>query len=245
MLNNNKIYDNSILVRFLAKAKNKKVQKRVISLLSVIVLLATLNQTKLIADTLERVATCGIAEHAHAEDCFNDAGEIVCGFEEHVHTDACYQQRPVKESSAEEDVTSEAGVLEAPVAEMSVELSDVAENDEAVYATSDEAVVSGDVEEIPLETVIELGEDEEESENTNDPVDNEAAIAIESEKTAPIYDFEGRDYVALSEILPVLSLRMEEVTDVLAVLDDEQDTSPIIIEKIEQDFIIYVIDRFA
>ena len=243
---NNNTYNNNIsadrtLIGFLAKARNKKVQKRIISLLSVVVLLVTLNQTKQIADTLQRIPMCGIAEHMHDEVCVNEAGEYICGLEEHAHTDACYQQRPMDIEEAVEAEVLETHALEAPVAETSVELSDEGEIAEPAPTVDDEAVVSGDVEEIPSETVVELGEDEEATDEALTP----AAMPLETEESSPVFDFEGRDYVALSEILPVLPLQMEEVVDVLAVLDEDQETSPIIIEKVEQDYTIYVIERFA
>lgn len=238
---NNNISADRTLIGFLAKARNKKVQKRIISLLSVVVLLVTLNQTKLIADTLQRIPMCGIAEHMHDEVCVNEAGEYICGLEEHVHTDACYQQRPMDIEEAVEAEVLETDALEAPVAETSVELSDEGEIAEPAPTVDDEAVVSGDVEEIPSETVVELGEDEEATDEALTP----AAMPLETEESFPVFDFEGRDYVALSEILPVLPLQMEEVVDVLAVLDEDQETSPIIIEKVEQDYTIYVIERFA
>ena len=247
MLNNNTSNNNtsadSTFIGFLAKARNKKVQKRIISLLSVVVLLLTLNQTKLIADTLQRIPMCGIAEHTHEEACVNEAGEYICGLEEHVHTDACYQQRPTDIEEVVEAEELETDGLEAPVAEISLELNDEGEIAEPASTVDDEAVVSGDVEEIPAETVVELGEGEVTVDDT--PLDTIAVMPAESEASSPVFDFEGRDYVALSEILPVLPLQMEEVVDVLAVLDEDQETSPIIIEKVEQDYTIYVIERFA
>lgn len=113
-ISNNNISADRTLIGFLAKARSKKVQKRIISLLSVVVLLVTLNQTKLIADTLQRIPMCGIAEHMHDEVCVNEAGEYICGLEEHAHTDACYQQRPMDIEEAVEAEVLETDALEAP-----------------------------------------------------------------------------------------------------------------------------------
>ena len=82
-------------IREYSKRNNKKrILKRVVSLLCVVVLLFTMNTLKRNANTLERIPMCGLIEHIHGSECFNDAGELVCGMLEHVHTDACYQQSP-------------------------------------------------------------------------------------------------------------------------------------------------------
>ena len=82
-------------IREYSKRNNKKrILKRVVSLLCVFVLLFTMNTLKRNANTLERIPMCGLIEHIHGSECFNDARELVCGMLEHVHTDACYQQSP-------------------------------------------------------------------------------------------------------------------------------------------------------
>ena len=85
--------------------------RRIIAILSAFVLLFTLNSLKFRADTLQRIAMCGLEEHTHTEACYNEAGELVCGLTEHEHTDACYQQRPVHEPAEEAPV--EDGLLDA------------------------------------------------------------------------------------------------------------------------------------
>ena len=82
--------------RAVRKAGRKRMRKRCVALLSAFILLFTMNLVKLPADTLERIATCGLAEHAHTDACYDDAGDLTCGLAEHVHTDACYQTRPLK-----------------------------------------------------------------------------------------------------------------------------------------------------
>ena len=73
----------------------KRIFKRGVSLLCAVVMLFTMNTLKRNADTLERIAMCGYAEHVHSESCF--VGDVLsCGMTEHIHTDACYQQTPVK-----------------------------------------------------------------------------------------------------------------------------------------------------
>ena len=34
---------------------------------------------------------CGIEEHIHNEDCFDEEGNLICEIEEHVHTEDCYK----------------------------------------------------------------------------------------------------------------------------------------------------------
>ena len=76
------------------KYSRKRLLKRAVSLLCVVVLLFTMNTLKRNANTLERIPTCGLAEHSHSSACYNKAGKLVCGMQEHVHTDACYQEAP-------------------------------------------------------------------------------------------------------------------------------------------------------
>jgi len=79
---------------FTKKGNRRRLLKRVVSLLCVVVLLFTMNTLKRNANTLERIAMCGIQEHIHTAGCYNSSGELVCAIQEHIHTDACYQQSP-------------------------------------------------------------------------------------------------------------------------------------------------------
>ena len=92
---------NQSLEQMLATARNKRLRRRVLAFLSAFVLLLTVNGTKFTADTLERIEGCGLAEHAHAAECYDADGNLTCGLVEHVHTDACYQTRPVKQTADE------------------------------------------------------------------------------------------------------------------------------------------------
>ncbi|MBQ6121951.1 MAG: hypothetical protein IJI59_09440, partial [Clostridia bacterium] len=79
---------------FTKRGNRRRLFKRVVSLLCVVVLLFTMNTLKRNANTLERIAMCGLQEHTHTAGCYNSSGELVCAIPEHVHTDACYQQSP-------------------------------------------------------------------------------------------------------------------------------------------------------
>ena len=61
-------------------------QQRAIALLSVLVLLTTGITLKKNADTLERLAACGIAEHLHGAECYDAGGALICGLTEHVQS---------------------------------------------------------------------------------------------------------------------------------------------------------------
>ena len=77
-----------------SKAKRKRVLKRLIALLSAVVVLFTFNTFKMTAVTMERIASCGYPDHAHSVEagCYDAEGNLVCG--RHVHTDACFQSAP-------------------------------------------------------------------------------------------------------------------------------------------------------
>ena len=88
----------------LKKIKRRRILRRVIAMLSVVMILMTMNTLKKQADTLEHFATCGLVEHTHDVACYDDSGVQICGLEEHVHTDACFQQRPISEPVQEIEV---------------------------------------------------------------------------------------------------------------------------------------------
>lgn len=47
---------------------------------------------------------CEMEGHAHDDDCYNDANELICTIEEHIHTDECSEQGELtKEEQAEVD----------------------------------------------------------------------------------------------------------------------------------------------
>lgn len=74
--------------------KNRAVRKRFrrwMSVVAVVVVFITTYATVLPAITLEKTASCGIEEHQHSDECYDD--ELICGQEEsegHHHDDSCY-----------------------------------------------------------------------------------------------------------------------------------------------------------
>ena len=101
------------LERTIDRAKKRRARIGVMMLLSAIVTVFTFNRLTFRADTLERFAACGLAEHTHTEACYNETDTLICGLEEHIHTDACYQARPIK---TDIDITE--GALESENIEM-------------------------------------------------------------------------------------------------------------------------------
>lgn len=181
-------------------------------MLSAFVLLTTMNTLKLNADTLERIATCGIAQHVHDESCYDADGELACGLEEHVHTDACYQQRPTAEDKAstriDEYVPLDAQVrLASPVEfiseddeDTSVEISDVDDAVDEVMAElqNGDADDRGDEDDIDLlftpddeEALPVSGEDATEIDDTIFEVEGGEEIAAEDESEAEAEMIDG------------------------------------------------------
>ncbi len=78
---------NNYVNNILNKAKQRRLQRRVIAMACATVILLTANVLKFDANTLVRTASCGFPEHEHSLDCYNTAGELIC--DRHVHTEAC------------------------------------------------------------------------------------------------------------------------------------------------------------
>lgn len=78
------------------KARLKK-WKRITLALSCVVVFCVVYALTLPAITLEGKTICGMEEHTHTEECYQD-DELVCDKEEHQHTEDCYEkeEQPVK-----------------------------------------------------------------------------------------------------------------------------------------------------
>ena len=72
------------------KARLKK-WKRITLALSCVVVFCVVYALTLPAITLEGKTICGMEEHTHTEECYQD-DELVCGKEEHQHTEDCYEK---------------------------------------------------------------------------------------------------------------------------------------------------------
>lgn len=63
--------------------------RRIVTVLSCIVVFCTTYALIIPAVTMSRDTACGKEEHTHTEACYDENGALICGREEHTHTDAC------------------------------------------------------------------------------------------------------------------------------------------------------------
>lgn len=96
------------------KARLKK-WKRITLALSCVVVFCVVYALTLPAITLEGKTICGMEEHTHTEECYQD-DELVCDKEEHQHTEDCYEkeeEQPVEEENTQEDTTEPSDEVQA------------------------------------------------------------------------------------------------------------------------------------
>lgn len=110
------------------KARLKK-WKRITLALSCVVVFCVVYALTLPAITLEGKTICGMEEHTHTEECYQD-DELVCGKEVHQHTEDCYEKED--EQPAEEENT------QPETTESSDEVETVAEPEESKQDESNE-----------------------------------------------------------------------------------------------------------
>lgn len=87
------------------KARLKK-WKRITLALSCVVVFCVVYALTLPAITLEGKTICGMEEHTHTEECYQD-DKLICDKEEHQHTEDCYEkeEEPVEEENTQEATT--------------------------------------------------------------------------------------------------------------------------------------------
>ena len=85
------------------KARLKK-WKKITLALSCVVVFCVVYALTLPAITLEGKTICGMEEHTHTEECYQD-DELVCDKEEHQHTEDCYEKE--EEQPVENEVLNE------------------------------------------------------------------------------------------------------------------------------------------
>lgn len=96
------------------KARLKK-WKRITLALSCVVVFCVVYALTLPAITLEGKTICGMEEHTHSEECYQD-DELVCDKEEHQHTEDCYEkeeEQPVEEENTQPDTTEPSEEVQA------------------------------------------------------------------------------------------------------------------------------------
>ena len=96
------------------KARLKK-WKRITLALSCVVVFCVVYALTLPAITLEGKTICGMEEHTHTEECYQD-DKLICGKEEHQHTEDCYEkeeEQPVEEENTQPDTTEPSEEVQA------------------------------------------------------------------------------------------------------------------------------------
>lgn len=122
------------------KARLKK-WKRITLALSCVVVFCVVYALTLPAITLEGKTICGMEEHTHTEECYQD-DELVCGKEEHQHTEDCYEkeeEQPVEEENTQPDTTESSDEVEtvAEPVESKQDESNEEEQQESTQVTSE------------------------------------------------------------------------------------------------------------
>lgn len=96
------------------KARLKK-WKRITLALSCVVVFCVVYALTLPAITLEGKTICGMEEHTHTEECYQD-DKLICGKEEHQHTENCYEkveEQPVEEENTQPETTEPSEEVQA------------------------------------------------------------------------------------------------------------------------------------
>lgn len=123
------------------KARLKK-WKRITLALSCVVVFCVVYALTLPAITLEGKTICGMEEHTHTEECYQD-DKLICGKEEHQHTEDCYEkeeeQEPVEEENTQPDTTESSDEVEtvAEPEESKKDESNEEEQQESTQVTSE------------------------------------------------------------------------------------------------------------
>ncbi len=112
------------------KARLKK-WKRITLALSCVVVFCVVYALTLPAITLEGKTICGMEEHTHTEECYQD-DKLICDKEEHQHTEDCYEKEEQEQEPVEEENT------QPELTEPSDEVQTVAEPEESKQDESNE-----------------------------------------------------------------------------------------------------------
>lgn len=117
------------------KARLKK-WKRITLALSCVVVFCVVYALTLPAITLEGKTICGMEEHTHTEECYQD-DKLICDKEEHQHTEDCYEKE--EELAVDDEVSNEPEETVQPdTTEPSDEVETVAEPEESKQDESNE-----------------------------------------------------------------------------------------------------------
>ena len=112
------------------KARLKK-WKKITLALSCVVVFCVVYALTLPAITLEGKTICGMEEHTHTEECYQD-DKLICDQEEHQHTEDCYEkedEQPVEEENTQPETTESSDEVET-VAQPEESKQDVSNEEE-------------------------------------------------------------------------------------------------------------------
>lgn len=107
------------------KARLKK-WKKITLALSCVVVFCVVYALTLPAITLEGKTICGMEEHTHTEECYQD-DKLICDKEEHQHTEDCYEK---EEQEEEQPVEEENEVSNEPEETVQPDTQTTAEEEE-------------------------------------------------------------------------------------------------------------------
>lgn len=96
------------------KAQLKK-WKKITLALSCVVVFCVVYALTLPAITLEGKTICGMEEHTHTEECYQD-DKLICDKEEHQHTEDCYEkeeEQPLEEENTQPELTEASEEVQA------------------------------------------------------------------------------------------------------------------------------------
>lgn len=134
------------------KARLKK-WKRITLALSCVVVFCVVYALTLPAITLEGKTICGMEEHTHTEECYQD-DELVCGKEEHQHTEDCYEkeeEQPVEEENTQPETPESSEEVQAatePEESKQDESNEEEQQQESTQVTSEGFNLSSDANKI-------------------------------------------------------------------------------------------------
>lgn len=136
------------------KARLKK-WKKITLALSCVVVFCVVYALTLPAITLEGKTICGMEEHTHTEECYQD-DKLICDKEEHQHTEDCYEkeeqeQEPVEEENTQPDTTEPSEEVETvaePEERKQVESNEEEQQQESTQVTSEGFDLSSDARKI-------------------------------------------------------------------------------------------------
>lgn len=134
------------------KARLKK-WKRITLALSCVVVFCVVYALTLPAITLEGKTICGMEEHTHTEECYQD-DKLICDKEEHQHTEDCYEkeeEQPVEEENTQPELTEASEEVQAatePEESKQDESNEEEQQQESTQVTSEGFDLSSDASKI-------------------------------------------------------------------------------------------------